>query len=227
MRGLIRSHGEGASRDCLPNCAATRRSRGAIVGRLSLSTTPRRTSLLCVGRCWLHAHSRPVAALSLPMAMLLKAGAACVSRSWRRDRRPWQRSRPEFRPPIRVPSAPRRWPLPTRTPRCRGWFSKRSEYGLAIDKESAAVERASKCSSKELLGADSRPVGHHQQDHQLQQQGALHNGAPWRPPETENIIGRRLVPRPRRLLVRQCLLLALSGHPTRTYKCPLSGVKRT
>jgi membrane associated rhomboid family serine protease len=25
----------------------------------------------------------------------------------------------------------------------------------------------------------------------------------------------------------KCPLMALSGHPTRTYKCPLSGVKRT
>ena len=52
-----------------------------------------------------------------------------------------------------------------------------SEYGLAIDKESAAVERAGKRSSEELLGDDSRPVGHDQQDQQLQQQRALHNGA--------------------------------------------------
>jgi hypothetical protein len=29
---------------------------------------------------------------------------------------------------------------------------------LAIDKESAAVERAGKCSSEELLGADSLPL---------------------------------------------------------------------
>jgi hypothetical protein len=33
---------------------------------------------------------------------------------------------------------------------------------LAIDKASAAVERASKRNSKELLGGDSRPVGHDQ-----------------------------------------------------------------
>jgi hypothetical protein len=49
---------------------------------------------------------------------------------------------------------------------------------LAIDKESAAVERAGKRNSKELLGDDSRPIGHHQQGQQLQQQGALHNRAP-------------------------------------------------
>jgi hypothetical protein len=43
------------------------------------------------------------------------------------------------------------------------------EYGLAIDKASAAIERAGKRNSKEPLGHDSRPVGHHQQDQQLQQ----------------------------------------------------------
>jgi hypothetical protein len=42
----------------------------------------------------------------------------------------------------------------------------------------AAVERAGKRNSKELLGDDSRSIGHHQQDQQLQQQEALHNGAP-------------------------------------------------
>jgi hypothetical protein len=33
---------------------------------------------------------------------------------------------------------------------------------LAIDKMSAAVERAGKHNSEELLAGDSRPVGHHQ-----------------------------------------------------------------
>jgi len=49
---------------------------------------------------------------------------------------------------------------------------------LAIDNESATVERAGRRGPEELLGADSRPVGHHQQDQQRQQQGVLHNGAP-------------------------------------------------
>jgi hypothetical protein len=50
--------------------------------------------------------------------------------------------------------------------------------GLAIDKESATVERAGRRGPEELLGADSRPVGHDQKDQQRQQQGVLHNGAP-------------------------------------------------
>jgi len=41
---------------------------------------------------------------------------------------------------------------------------------LAVDKESAAVKRAGKRSSEELLGDDSRPIGYHQQDQQLKQQ---------------------------------------------------------
>ena len=60
-----------------------------------------------------------------------------------------------------------------------------SEYGLAIDKESAAVERAAKRSSQELLSDDSRPVGHDQQDQQLQQQRALHKRRPIATIETE------------------------------------------
>jgi hypothetical protein len=48
---------------------------------------------------------------------------------------------------------------------------------LAIDQESAAVKRANKHNPKELLGEDRRPIGHHQQDQQLRQQGDLHNGA--------------------------------------------------
>jgi hypothetical protein len=70
-----------ASRDCLPNCAAARRSRGAIAGRLSLSTAPRRTSLLCVHRCWLHAHSRSVAAL-IPSPRFLD-WAETILTAWR------------------------------------------------------------------------------------------------------------------------------------------------
>jgi hypothetical protein len=35
---------------------------------------------------------------------------------------------------------------------------------LAVDKESAAVKRAGKRSSEELLGDDSRPIGHYQQN---------------------------------------------------------------
>jgi hypothetical protein len=41
---------------------------------------------------------------------------------------------------------------------------------LTVAKESAAVQRAGKKSSKELLGDDSRPIGYHQQDQQLKQQ---------------------------------------------------------
>ena len=52
------------------------------------------------------------------------------------------------------------------------------QNGSAIDEKRAAVERSGKCGPEEFLGGDSRAVGHHQQDQQLQQQGALHNGAP-------------------------------------------------
>jgi hypothetical protein len=52
------------------------------------------------------------------------------------------------------------------------------EYGLAVDKESAAVKRAGKRNSKELLGHDSRPVGHDQQDEELQDQDSLHGASP-------------------------------------------------
>ena len=46
----------------------------------------------------------------------------------------------------------------------------KSEYGLTVAKESAAVQRTRQRSSKELLGNDSRSIGYHQQDQQLKQQ---------------------------------------------------------
>ena len=52
----------------------------------------------------------------------LRPDAVCVSQSWRRDHRPWQRSRPEFRRSIQARSTPRKWTLPKPTARCRGWF---------------------------------------------------------------------------------------------------------
>src|SRR4029453_7859056 len=55
---------------------------------------------------------------------------------------------------------------------------RRPEYGPAIDKKSATVERSRKCSPEKLLGCDSCAVSNHQQDQQLQQQNDLHEGVP-------------------------------------------------
>ena len=51
------------------------------------------------------------------------------------------------------------------------------QYRSAIDKKRTAVERSGKLGSEQLLGGDSRAVGYHQQDQQLEQQRDMDNAA--------------------------------------------------
>ena len=101
-----------------------------------------------------------------------------------------------------------------------------SEYGLAIDKESAAVERAGKCSSGSFLAPTAVPLA------TTSRISSCSNKEPCiTAPHSDHLKSENyralLVPRPRRLLLGQCPLLAQNGHASSSTECLLSGVKRT
>ena len=55
----------------------------------------------------------------------------------------------------------------------RGWFSRARKW-VAHRQRERPIERAAKRNAEDLLSDDSCPVGHDQQDQQLQQQRAMH-----------------------------------------------------